>query len=795
MIFRFLIAFTLVTIPSLTISAEEDASIFDEVVVTARQREEGSQSVPIPITALGGDQLEARNITEIADIEKLTPNLSFEAQGINTTVTSVFLRGIGQTNWSGTQDPKIGIYIDGVYLSRPQGGMVDLIDLERVEVLRGPQGTLFGRNTTAGLIHMITKAPTEDFEGFVNLGVGTDGYRVLRGVVNLPITDSLSSRFAVMSKERDGFIMNQSTGQWQGNEDSQTIRASLKYSGEAYTARLTYENFESDELSNLSSCRFIAPENGALAAGFPAIPFLGGSYDAMRKNCNETSRFLGRDNNPNQNAASDVDSITLTQTLDLSFGELTLISNTREIENYNGTWGWGMGNGPSATTTTTNLLDVINNPSENDIDSHELRLTGNNGNLSWTIGAYVFEEDNFESIDVPVLRGYTPPPANVWPLMQSPAIAQTVLGTQAFGSRTQTLIVTNSNDAFYAEGTYAFNDQTDLTVGVRRTNDDREFTRVQTLYGGAFDPTNNCPGNIVNGVAVSDRCYQEVDFSETTSRAILSHTVSEDMLLFASYSKGYSSGGFNQGIDMKPYLPEVSDNYEFGFKSTLRDGKLRLNGTYFSNTYENQQITVGRFIDGQPTADIINATEADLSGLEIEMLAELADGLAMTLTYGFLDGDYTDFTVEDSLFDPATFQTIVTTRDLADTPFGGRGDNGKSYTFDLGFIYSQDLDSGGSVVSQMNYTMYDNSWGTLEHVPGSGMTGYSLIDGRMTFYLKDGVTSISLWGTNLTDKEYVVTMLWQGGDLAVGGMNPSLGMSADYWGQPRRFGIEWRRDF
>ena len=793
---RNLLVLSFLIFPSFSFSAdEEQTSIFDEVVVTARQREESSQSVPIPITALGGDQLEARNITEIADIQKLTPNLSFEAQGINTTVTSVFLRGIGQTNWSGTQDPKIGIYIDGVYLSRPQGGMVDLIDLERVEVLRGPQGTLFGRNTTAGLIHMITKAPTEEFEGFVNLGVGTDGYRVLRGVVNLPLTDTLSSRFAVMSKERDGFIMNQSTGQWQGNEDSQTIRASLKYSGEAYTARLTYENFESDELSNLSSCRFIAPENGALAAGFPAIPFLGGSYDTMRKNCNETSRFLGRDNNPNQNATSDVDSITLTQTLDLSFGELTLISNNREIENYNGTWGWGMGNGPSATTTTTNLLDVINNPSENDIESHELRLSGDSGNLSWTIGAYVFEEDNLESIDVPVLRGYTPPPANVWPLMQSPVIAQTVLGTQLFGSRTQTLIVTNSNDAFYAEGTYAFNDQTDLTVGVRRTNDDREFTRVQTLYGGAFDPTNNCPGNLVNGVAVSDRCYQEVDFSETTSRAILSHAYSEDFLVYGSYSKGYSSGGFNQGIDMKPYLPEVSDNFEIGFKSSLRDGSVRLNGTYFVNTYENQQITVGRFIDGQPTADIINATEADLSGLEIELLAELADGLAMTVTYGFLDGDYTDFTVEDSLFNPVTFETVLTTRDLSDTPFGGTGDNGKSYTFDLGFIYSQDLSSGGSVVSQMNYTMYDNSWGTLEHVPGSGMSGYSLVDGRMTFYLADGVTSIALWGTNLTDKEYVVTMLWQGGDLAVGGMNPSLGMSADYWGQPRRFGIEWRRDF
>ena len=179
--FRFLLlSLSLITIPNIGIFADEDSSVFDEVVVTARQREETAQSVPIPITALGGDQIEARNITEIADIGKLTPNMGFEAQGINSSVTNVFLRGIGQTNWSETQDPKIGIYIDGVYLSRPQGGMVDLIDVERVEVLRGPQGTLFGRNTTAGLVHIITRAPTEDFEGFINLGVGNEGHRVIR---------------------------------------------------------------------------------------------------------------------------------------------------------------------------------------------------------------------------------------------------------------------------------------------------------------------------------------------------------------------------------------------------------------------------------------------------------------------------------------------------------------------------------------------------------------------------------------------------------------------------------------
>ncbi len=764
-----LISISLLTIPSFTISAEEESSIFDEVVVTARKREETAQSVPIPISALDGDRLESRNITEIADVTKLTPNLNFAAQGINSTVTNVFLRGIGQSNWSETQDPKIGIYIDGVYLSRPQGGMVDLIDVDRVEVLRGPQGTLFGRNTTAGLIHIITKDPTEALEGFANVGLGTEGHVVVRGVLNVPITDKLSGRFAVMSKETDGFIKNQITGEDQGNEDSQSFRASFKYTGENYNARLTWDRFESDELAMLSSCRFIAPANGALATGFPAVAYLAGTYDTMRKNCLETSRHLGRDNNPNQHATSETDSYTLTQTLDLGIGTLTMISNHREIENYNGTWGWGMGTGNSPTTSTTNLLDVINNRSENDVDSHELRLSGETDNLNWTIGAYTFEEDNYGIIDVPVLRGYTPPAPTAWPM-------------------------------YYLVIPGVINDKTDITVGVRRTEDDRQFTRGQFLYvgntaQGPFDPTNNCPGNIdpTTMVAKSETCYQEVDYSETTSRVIVSHATTENMMTYASYSKGYSSGGFNQAIDMKAFLPEISDNYEVGFKSTLRDGTMRLNGTYFHNIYENQQITVGRVIDGQPTADIINAEEAKIQGIELELLAQLSDSWAMTMTYGLMDGKYNSFTVDDYSYDPTTFVTTITSRDLSDTPFGYSGDNGKSHTFDMAFIHTQSLSSGANVVSQIGLTKRDNSWGTLRHTPGSDLPGYSLLDGRITYSLADGVTTITLWGTNLTDKEYRSGMLWQGGDPEIG--DPSLGMAADYWGQPRRFGIEWRRDF
>lgn len=153
-------------------AAAESAAdrVFEEVVVTARRREEAAQSVPIPITALSSEQLITRNIVDITDIEKLSPNTDISSSSVNGTATQVFIRGIGQVNWSSTQDPKIGIYVDGVYLSRPQGGLVDLMDVEQVEILRGPQGTLFGRNTTAGLIQIINKKPSQEKEVDIILG-------------------------------------------------------------------------------------------------------------------------------------------------------------------------------------------------------------------------------------------------------------------------------------------------------------------------------------------------------------------------------------------------------------------------------------------------------------------------------------------------------------------------------------------------------------------------------------------------------------------------------------------------
>ena len=781
------------------LASEDGANLIEEVVVTARRREEVAQDVPIPITALNQEQLIARNITEIRDIEKMSPNTSIQYSAVNGSATEVFIRGIGQTNWSATQDPKIGIYVDGVYLSRPQGGLLDLMDVAQIEVLRGPQGTLFGRNTTAGLIQIITNKPGFENEADISVGVGSDGHKNYGFTVNRVLSDNLASRFSLYAKETDGFITNSITGKDRGNEDSLSYRGSLLGTFGDVTARLTYDHFEADERAPLGTCRFTGPESGMTAGGLSAIANMFGIYDDLRTNCMSTTRDVSIDTTNDESTTSDVDSYTLEIDYEMGWADLTSITSYREIDNFNGSWGWVMGNGPGA-----NFLEILNNESENEIFSQEFRLSGSTDKIDWIVGAYIFEENSEESLDVPLFRNVAAPSAADWPFFYAPTgatnadgSAQTLgdiaLATQLFGSRGQGYDVTNENEALFAEVTYKVNDRTDVTLGARYTSDDREFTRIQTLFGGAADPAYFCPGmptiEVAPGVlvAASDRCSQDVSYSKTTPRIILSYDVSDDFMVYGSYSVGYSSGGFNQDVRMRAFLPEVSDNIEIGFKSDLLENRLRLNATVFHNIYENQQVTVGRLVNGQPTADLINAKEATLIGIEFDVLARLTDDLSLSMTGGYIEGDYDQFTIDDNVTDPVTLEESILERDLSGVEFGN---NGSEKSFDISLLHTYRMGDRGDVTTSLGYSFTDDAYYALENTPSSFEPSYWLLDGRVTWNLGNGSTRVSLWGTNLTDKEYVDTMINQSGDTAIGGIDPSLGMTAVYWGNPRRIGLD-----
>jgi iron complex outermembrane receptor protein len=789
-------------LPAAAIAQEEAKGVFEEVLVTARKRSESAQSVPIPITALSQEQLQTRNMTEIRDIERLSPNTSIQYSSVNGTAAQIFMRGIGQTNWSSTQDPKIGMYVDGVYLSRPQGGLLDFMDIERVEVLRGPQGTLFGRNTTAGLIHIINNKPSQEFEADVQFGIGNENHQSYGFMVNAPITNSLAARFALYDKKTDGNIINSVTGKDRGNENSLSYRGSLLWDQDDFSAQFTFDHFEADERAPLGTCRFTGPDNPFAAQGLPFLATIFGVYGDMKANCESTTKDVSIDNTNNESAKSDVDAYTLRLGYDFDGVELTSITSLRKIDNFNGSWGWVMGNGPNV-----NFLEILNNKSENEIFSQELRLTGSTDNLNWVVGAYLFKEESEESLDAPLFRGVTIPSPADWPFFYAPnpaggTVGDGVVGAQLYGSRYQAYDVVNKNKAVFAEATYTFNDRWDLTLGARYTEDDREFTRIQTLFGGDFDPAYFCPGmptvELAPGVVIpgSDRCFQDVSYDKITPRAIVNYQLNDDVMFYASYSVGYSSGGFNQDVRMRAYEPEVSDNYEFGFKSEFFDSKLRVNASAFINDYQNQQLTVGRVVNGQATADLINAQEAQIKGLELEVLGQLTDALSIAISAGYIEGDYKKFTVDDNAIetnsDTGEITEVIVVRDLSDVEFGNNGDE---LSFDVSLLHIMDLGNNGDITSSLGYSYKDDQYSTLRNTPSSFEPSYWLLDSRVTWNLPNGKTHISLWGTNLTDEEYVDTQINQSGDLAVGGTDPSLGMTAVYWGAPQRFGLEVRHTF
>ena len=776
---------------------ESASGIIEELLVTARRREENVQEVPIPVTALSGQDLKDRAADDVRDLMRITPNLDFQQAASAKNTAQVFLRGIGQVNWAPTQDPKIGIYVDGVYLGRSQGAVFDFLDVDRVEVLRGPQGTLFGRNTTAGLIHVISNRPQEAFDYAVAAGVGNDGILTGEAMINIPFSDTLAARLAVQHREADGYVKNTGTGEDWNDEDSQVARLSLRWQpNDRLLADLIVDLQRVREKSGLGSCEWGGPDNGADAPflSLQSAAYWLGVYDEIKDTCNATTAYESGENDPAENNV-DALSFALNLDVDLGFATLSSISSYRDLEDFNGSWGWA-----SDTVGTASYLEVIGvDDNKAEQWSQELRLSGVafNDTVDWTVGGYLFEEDADNNLDVPLFRGVQLPdcessPISCFPFPLIPGTPLAPLGGVPFGvvaqqlfqiggSRHQIFDATNSSEALFGEVTWRFMDRFALTAGVRHTWDKREFTRTERLLIGVPDPTLACPPGTPPPVG-GTTCYVEESFSETTPRAILSYNISENVMVYGGWSRGYSSGGFNQDVRMRPFDPEISSNWEGGIKSLLRDGRLMLNLTAFHNTYENQQLTVGRTVDGQPTADLINAQQATLYGFEGEIRAELPAGFYMLGSIGVLDGEYDEFTVQDNLTDPTTGLEVIVTRDLKDTEVVRLA----PVTYSVALGNHRAFDGGGTLNAQLGWAFRGRTYNTLETQRSSRQGKYGLLDGRVVWTLPNGQTSIALWGSNLLDREYY------GSAIDLTGGNSPAGTNTKYWGEPRRFGIEFR---
>ncbi len=665
----------------------------EEVVVTARKTAESLQDTPISVTALSGDRLEDMGMSRITKLQNVTPNLVFQ----NTPAYSgagnnaaVYIRGIGQKDFVPTIDPGVGIYVDEVYLGRSAGAVLDMIDIQQVEILRGPQGTLFGKNTVGGAISITTTKPNNEFGGKLDIKVGTDERRNIRGVLNVPLSDTLFARGSFGSLQQDGYVFRPFDGKDLGNQDTLMGRLALRWApSDTFTADLSFDYYD-DETNGppLLITRVDGfPESATAIPGgnFPFIHnlFAGFSPDFGGPNpivctlpnapsaCFTSANAVTGDNTnlgtgPNFSEMEN-EAVSLTLTWDLDAFTAKLIASHRSLDGEfaNDRDGYVQNDGepavpglPILVNPVTHYLDTF----DQDQFSVELQVSGSaiEDRLSWLVGVYAFEEDgeNINPVDF------------------------TTVSIQSGG------YFDYSSEAAFAQATFDFTEKLSATAGIRYTKEDRDYLPDQYIeempLGGLPFPCFN-PDGSTKVCALGDRVvpFETVNnsISESTPMLSVSYSLTDDVMLYGTYSEGFKVGGFTQRIfppepSLPSFGPEYVDSLEAGVKAELLDNSLRANFAVYSADYTDLQILINEPSRVGPYTT--NAGDATIEGFELEINYLARNGVLIDLAVGYADAGYDSLNPDLfsglSVSDPFVFisewNTNLSVTKTFDTQFG-----------------------------------------------------------------------------------------------------------------------------
>ena len=597
--------------------AEKALPALESITVTAQRRDEEIQDVPIAITALDEAFLVRRDVQTIEDLGAFVPNL-YTTNSVNYGAAPISIRGIGGANGGGNffNDEPVAVYFDEMYIGRLSFSTSDLVDVESIQVLRGPQGSLFGRNATAGALLVQPARPTAEPEGYLRLRLATHGERRMLGAFSGPLTDHLLARVAFGRTDVDGWGKNTFTGEDVNGSQDQTIRLSLAWQPSTeVTAELMLER--SDQDANPATIN-VAP----VAPGQPSSPFirrddLDGALDAAEFSFDEPS-----DNE------TDATNAVFTVSWELGDATLTAISGYRD---------YGLRGRQDSDSTRFTLFNNSGTIASRQF-SQELRLSGNaDDRLVWTVGAYYYEEDTDVVFDINNFQGLFG------------------AGTGArFDARQQL-----DSRAVFADARYAFTDRLSLTLGGRFSSEEKRFTNWQTVSTlrestlpidlGPFPSGAIVPAGTV---FVDPPVFASTaDFDNFSPRAVLEYRLLPDALTYASYSEGFKSGGFNSFGLSPAFEEEQVQAFEIGVKSTLLQKRLRLNVAAFTYDYTNLQVRLPVPTGG---VTIDNAGEAGAWGLELEGSLLVGDRLRLDGNISWLDTELEAFDTqqvpEDLLF-------------------------------------------------------------------------------------------------------------------------------------------------
>ncbi|NOX68327.1 MAG: TonB-dependent receptor [Gammaproteobacteria bacterium] len=734
----------------------------EEIIVTATKRAENIQDVPISISAYSGEFLENSDIRTLQDLSLYAPNFTF-ATSTQPTNARIFIRGIGSVGNSGIET-SVGVYVDGVYYPRPGSVIGNLLDIETAEVLRGPQGTLFGRNTAAGALNLTTRNPTDEVGGYVQAGFGDYSAYSLEGVFNTPLSEKVSARVAAKYSDRDGYGFNTLTDREIGERDDLTLRGKL---GIDFTPNLYGKlTLDYNEIHTGGQIVELVPES--------ASPVFDGTLTALFGSNATTAN--GTDQIINQDHQDSVDDEQWGASFDLeySLGEHTL----RSITAYRD---WQADNRESALRLTGDVLPR-NHFYTTQTFSQELQLLSPSDKpLTYVLGLFYYDEDYDIDEDFDAGADACVPLVFALAGAGAAALCQSMPQFPATDSAYQQKL---TSTAAFAQATYNFTDRFSMTLGGRFTSDEKDASFIQTTPNAVIGSLFRAPESVPD-LSSSDDAFTWLVNAQLHA--------TDEVMLFASVSTGFKGGGFNSGGSgvalgraARIFQEETSTNYELGIKSRFWDDKATANVTAYRTELDDFQ---DRSFDGISFLTR-NAGKRTQTGFEADTVFNPTDSLMIFGAISYLNAEFDTFASASPL--PGN----TAPQDLS----GRRPHFSPKWQGSLVAEWRAPVGSGNLewfLRPEYTYIGDQNIGGNTNLNPQSIQDAYGLINLRLGLAAADGSWQVSAYGKNLSDEGYCEVMFDQPLGAAFGAVNAAANTVTQRCivGAPRIYGVLFRMNF
>ena len=743
-----------------SVFAQSSGPVLEEVVVTAQKREESLQDTPISMAAYGQDAIEAMGFNSAKDVGLASPSLQTPAFPTNSNNLGFFIRGVGNADSIIlTKDNTVGVYYDGVYSGRHTGVLADLVDLERVEILRGPQGTLYGRNTTAGAVNFISSKPTGELGIEQTLTAGNQGYFKSLTNLDLPDVAGLKSKLSLVYSERDGWVDNKGPNKVPGNpykdfykEENQGVRIALRYDG-VENLVLDYSFDYSDMTTTPPYFQYGGPTG--IGAGFDGSDIVA-SYGSRQETTK--SPFTG------QNSAyylPDTDTDVAGHNFTLSFEisdslQFKSITGYRDLnddlsQNFANSFGGGV---PFETHVKTNW----------DQFTQEFQLIGSLDRFQYVAGLYYLDENgdakesqylNRELVDTTGIIAFDSNGPCVSGAFGAPPPACNVLDPFFFPVYLGEFTVSSDVESIsaYGQSTWTPNilqDRLDLTAGIRYTDDDREAKRTNDgILWNSFPPGEN--GEDLN----------HVDWLATAN-----YRWTDTVSTYAKVSTSFRSGGSSpRSMDFsQTFDEETLVSYELGVKSELAGGRVRVNGAVFRMDIDDVILDyLPDPVNAPSITEIVNAGDVEIYGAELDVLAAVTDYFTVGFNYAWLDYDFTGVVFPDG-------SNRTESTELVWAP---------EHAYSVVADYNLPLADVGVLKMHLDYAWQDDQYSLANTDPIKVKVGdFGLLNGRIALdevELAGGIWQLAVWAKNLTDEDDV---------------NYQIGTTSSTFLQPRTYGMD-----